>query len=131
MTVFYLVSTVKRYPQQSSVHDDTLEDVEHDEGGAGQPLLGLVRHDLGLVPFNLKQFRNIIWVLILFSLSDLVWLHGEVLDGLGVEERVHAGGSLLVVRGVHGPPELGAPLRDEDGARQVHAHRHDDNQPEP
>ena len=53
MTV-YLVSTVERYPQQSSVHDDTLEDVEHDEGGAGHPLLGLVRHDLGLVPFNLK-----------------------------------------------------------------------------
>ena len=54
MTVFYLVSTVERYSQQSSVHDDTLEDVEHDEGGAGHPLLGLVRHDLGLVPFNLK-----------------------------------------------------------------------------
>ena len=62
-----LVGTVERYPQQSSVHDDTLEDVEHDEGGAGQPLLGLVRHNLGLVPFNLEHFPNFISVFIFFT----------------------------------------------------------------
>ena len=56
------------------------------------------------------------------SITCLVLLIVEVLDCLVVDQAVHRLVSSLIVRLVHGHPELSSPLGEGEGEHAVHDH---------